>query len=517
MQKRGQVTIFIIIGLIIIVTVGFLMSSRSLDVEKNTDIQEDLTSDINSVNDFVDSCIKNVLEKALENIKICNVTELEEYMDNNLRPCTLNNFNVFEGINITEQKLPKSKINLTNTKNSLLVSIDYPLTLKKHKSTSNIEEFFLDYNFPVKRNIEIIGDEESISNNIPGRAISIDTDSNNQPHILTESNSNTGGFINAYHKIQNSWLLQEPMPLNPSTNPGVDTGYHVPTIRIDKFDRAWISMSQVSWSDSFDFDFSDSHCCNAMALFEDVASNPTLTWGAVRINYGFVSSLAIDPYHPNKAYQYNGNGGLVEWNINGVPSLSSVPSAGCGGCEPGSIAITPRENQQGKIHTLSISAYRNQDITNDVYPWADYLYPQVTDHTYFSVVGDLKNTDVAYLVAPFNGLILNIWDGTSLKYPPDNLYQIDPYVLGESANGGSGGRIQPGLSPTLGGGAFLCWTNNNNHIMLKYVSDEGECFFGDTVDIGLGSQCAIATDSNGDIHVAYNNGGLKYRKIITSY
>ena len=76
-------------------------------------------------------------------------------------------------------------------------------------------------------------------------------------------------------------------------------------------------------------------------------------------------------------------------------------------------------------------------------------------------------------------------------------------------------RNYPQLAPALGGGSFLCWTSGNNNIMLKYISSEGECFFGDTINTGPGSQCAIATDSNGDIHMAYNNNGLKYRKIIT--
>ncbi len=40
--------------------------------------------------------------------------------------------------------------------------------------------------------------------------------------------------------------------------------------------------------------------------------------------------------------------------------------------------------------------------------------------------------------------------------------------------------------------------------------------FGPTEIIGPGSQCGIATDNDGHIHIVYNNGGTKYRYIKTT-
>jgi hypothetical protein len=518
MQKKAQITIFIVIGLIILVTVGFLLSSRSLDSEQKTDVKEDLTSDINSVNSFVDSCIKNTIEKGLENIKICNLTELEDYMDDNLRVCTLNNFNVFEGINITEKKLPKSGINLTIKKDRLTVNVDYPLTLKKQKSKSEIEQFYLEYKFHIKRNINIIGDEENVSLNGYQNS-DIDTDSLNQPHIITSRP------VSIYHKVNNAWQGGD-MGVQWY---GVQGGFA--QIAIDKSDNAWISGNYIECAGC--------RAGNWVAYISNVAASNPLGFQWILMNWckgpwdtGFVGYPDVDPYTPDKMYLWGGNQNFLEIDKSQSRNWNSLPYAGRGG-EKFTFKIAPVNNAPGIFHSAIGSCtgsqcagygnkaqYINSKMSNSV-SWFDGLFypqPQVdAERTYIGLGTDLKNPEVAYLSAPFNGVSINIWDGTQMKYPINGLYVIDNSAIGVSANGaGSQGRIPQGWAPALGGGAFLCWTSSNG-IRLKYLSAEGECFFGDVIDIGSGAQCAIATDSNGDIHMVYNNGGTKYRKIITSY
>lgn len=348
--------------------------------------------------------------------------------------------------------------------------------------------------------IDSIGSEETVSSNNAGRSIDIDVDSLKQPHIVTEMNS-VGGGLNSYHKVGSTWNKKESL---------LSDVFFVPHIEVDQYDRAWIQSSRPLDPSQRDYDVGHTKCCDAMSIMETVSTSPSLVWGPYKVNSGFVASMAIDPYTPDKAYQYNHNGKIVEWSLTGTPTVSSIPSACCGG-ESGSIEISPRENQQGVFHTVAGGYYRNQLIPNTI-EWI--ISNQWTDHTYVSVGVDLEDPSVAYLTAPVNRLSLNIWDGDSLLYPNTNPYIVDSNAVGESAQGGSQGRIPQSWASAIGGGAFLCWTSSNG-INIKYITHEGESSFGPTTNIGPGSQCAIETDSNGDIHMTYNNGGVKYRKITT--
>ncbi len=337
-------------------------------------------------------------------------------------------------------------------------------------------------------------EEETASTKGYWRAADIAVDSISQPHIVTED-----GGINAYHRIGGQWFLQEPlftaMPF-------------VPHIEIDSNDRAWIQASRPS---SFiqDYDMGTTHCCDSMSLMHTVATTPKFSWGPIKINTGFVASIYIDPYFPDKAFHYNHNGVIVEWSNRGMPTRLNTPASCCGG-EGGDVAIAPLEDQQGVIHTVAGGTYRNTLLADSI-EWISSN--QWTDHTYSSISADLKNPNVAYLSSPVNGLSLNIWVGTKLAFPANSPHVLDNNPVGESANGGSQGRIKQGWAPAKEGGAFICWTSADG-VKLKYITYEDYDKWGDTITIGPGSQCAIATDINGSIHMVYNNGGVKYRKII---
>ena len=69
-----------------------------------------------------------------------------------------------------------------------------------------------------------------------------------------------------------------------------------------------------------------------------------------------------------------------------------------------------------------------------------------------------------------------------------------------AACGNGVGRFTPTWTAAPGGGAFICFTSAD---------------FGEVTDVGAGSRCAVTTDTRGDLHVAYDNGGLRYRKVST--
>ena len=220
----------------------------------------------------------------------------------------------------------------------------------------------------------------------------MDTDSKNQPHIVMEPK----GGIFAYHKIDGIWYLQEPIL-------GGRAG--VPFIRIDENDNAWISTAYVEHDATvYTYNVGGRKCCNAMSLFRNIAEQPQKVWGPEKVNSGFVQSTDIDPYSPNKAYQYNQNDIFVEWTTNRVATVLPTPTACCGG-EKGFMAISPRQDQEGIVHTTTEYSYRNQLLAENVI-WSG---GNGNDHAYPGVGIDLTNPDVAYLSGQFSGFSINIW------------------------------------------------------------------------------------------------------------
>ena len=184
MKKRGQVTLFIILGLVIIAVFGILVYYRNASLEQLDVIKERKSSiQEEAITNYVESCLKTVSDEAVWRIGYFggytgydeNYVYYEEfngdvfhgymvpyYLDSYrsvfpsleeiksnlfdfivLRLDSCLNFNEFEEIGYTIEKpdseeiLNKIRINLE----SVDVKIVYPLTIKKDDSVVKIENF----------------------------------------------------------------------------------------------------------------------------------------------------------------------------------------------------------------------------------------------------------------------------------------------------------------------------------------------------------------------------------------
>jgi hypothetical protein len=521
MNKRGQVTIFIVIGIIILVSVGFLISSRSLDVKKTTDVQEDMTPDINSVNSFVDSCIKQVLEEGIDLGYICNTTQLENYMDNNLRVCTLNNFDIFEGLNISEGKRPQSNIILTNQKDSLIIDIDYPLILRKFKSTSEIEKFHLEYELEGGNSIGDICPEEIMGSNGQFSRSSIALDYKNQPHIVVNE-----GFpfsppnIYMYNRINGLW--NESLFSNKGDFYSGAMGVYHPHISIDSKDRAWIGAMPYR---SGDFLITG----QAVWLYENMSTNPSEKWYQKFLlggNKWTDGNLVNDKFNPDEGVMMTLDGvwGKVDDDGN-LFEQGQWGSFNARTSETLRFKIGSRDGQAGVWHAVHnveyhgiFREYKNSFMTSSVI-W-NSMDSGVDNDGWRSEIGtDLENPEIAYLVTglPNEGIVINVWNGTHMVYDHSSLPIIDPdgSNYGNSGYGGLDNRFGPQWTPAIEGGAFLCWTDDSNNVKLIYINSNGDYNLTNVETVGVGNNCAMATDSIGFIHMVYNNNGMRYRVIIT--
>jgi len=151
MEKKGQITLFIIFGIIFIfITMFFLLS------QLRTITEPEIRSSVDSktIKLFAESCIKSTLEQGLFDVGYANLQTLENYMNNNIPICT-NGFTAFQGVKITEKGIT-SEIYLTLNNHTIITNIKYPLTIKKQSSISKISDFYLSYDLESEINLQTI-------------------------------------------------------------------------------------------------------------------------------------------------------------------------------------------------------------------------------------------------------------------------------------------------------------------------------------------------------------------------
>jgi hypothetical protein len=348
-------------------------------------------------------------------------------------------------------------------------------------------------------------------------------DSLNQPHIgsLNEPAGNSKSIF-LYNKINGLWvggLFADMSEFNPKGN-----DFNTPDFEIDQNDYGWISSGV----------FGDAM---GIALFaiKNISGNPEKKYIPVsfagRRAYslgGWGEDMSVDFFTGTAYVGYGGD--MVEINNLGVKLRQGGFDMGGGG-EKTELKVSGNEETGTVVHGAyggccgyccgnddDSSAYKNSVMDSkglNQKVWAKcwgYYDEQGDDNRWFSLGNDLANPEVAYMITTFNdGVVMNIWDGQHMVFNTGGLPVIDssPALHGNGLR-----RYTPSLAPAINGGTYICWTGGDNMIKLKYVTSSGA--FSNTVVLSSGSNCGIATDSQGNLHVAYINNGLKYRKVLTN-
>lgn len=128
-KKKGQLAIFIIVGIILIFAFGILLVMLNVAKEKPLE-ERDLTAvDSDQLNNFISLCVENVVNDGVNTLGLRG-NALEQYMNHNIQKCT-NNFEDFEKQGF---KVNISTINSTVTisENAVAAYVNYPveITLK---------------------------------------------------------------------------------------------------------------------------------------------------------------------------------------------------------------------------------------------------------------------------------------------------------------------------------------------------------------------------------------------------
>ncbi len=346
-----------------------------------------------------------------------------------------------------------------------------------------------------------LGPEEQ-AGSFEGSRPSIAVDSLRQPHIVIDKDWSDTLYI--YHRIDGAWSEA----LFAQGNWGSDRNY-LPHMEIDAQDRAWIS----SWYATTNV---ESECGQGVWLLGDMATAPTEVFH-VKIYITWANgNLSIDPQQPDRAVVMARDGSWQAVDTAGSVVDSGDLYLGSTG-EKLRFLIAPRDGQQGVWHGVMSgwneydSAYRSS-LMDETVSWASYsAYDEQGEDTLHPGLGlDGADPRVAYMAISYDpGVVFNVWDGERMVFDTANLPVVDASPA-EDGNGSD--RFGPQWAPRRGGGAFLCWTSGDGWIRVTDVYPDGT--MGEPQTVTEGKRCAMATDDLGHLHLAYVNGGMRYRLLL---
>ncbi len=363
--------------------------------------------------------------------------------------------------------------------------------------------------------LEISAEESCGSFN--GVRLSIDIDSKNQPHVVVDSgHEGLGSTLMMYNKIGGGWRGSV---FATRTSEGFSpSAISQPWVEIDANDRMWVFAQYFRAGDM-------SNSGQGVWLYGNMTSSPTKSWFHKKQvgSHGWgPGNISIDPRYPDEAVVMTINGTWAKINSAGTTTETGTMGPNLSG-EKFRFRIAPYSDgsKRGVWHgvmngsSARHSAYRNSLLSGDQ-TWASHspYYPsQGDDHNHAGVCGDLENPEIGYMAAVFedggshNGLQFNIWDGSRMLYPTSQLGILDSHATFIH-------RYAPALTPAFGGGCWAAWGNEDGEIWIAYINSKGIVI--GKKHIASGFTCAINTDKNGNIHIAYVNGGIKYRKLNIS-
>lgn len=335
-----------------------------------------------------------------------------------------------------------------------------------------------------------------------GRAPAIAVDSRNQPHVVADIQGQGRAYF--HDSINGNWQSS-------SFEVAASQFYNV-KIEINNDDQAWISG--VLWAGT--------HKGAGLLVRNSMASAPTAVLSYYHDNFGGwypISDVSLNPRWQNKAVMNWTRGQYETMNFTGGsirPSGDVTPQSLAGG-EGHELFVSKGDDfrhPDGSVKPV-VSVCTTMDFFTSVNPspvrWLEpSAYPGVySDHCYPNVVSDNKELDTTYLVvgteaeAP-RGIYMNISRAGGLLRGSNNLFSIDP-------DGRSGmSRYEINMYPANNGGVWVAYTKFGS-VYVRYVSPTGD--LGQATRIGAGTRADVCVDKNGDLHLAYSNNGIKYRKV----
>jgi len=154
-MRKGQITIFIVLGMVLLFSFAFLIYASSLIKKANTPENNSPVGQTASVKLFTESCIENSLLTGLERKGFRDITGLKSDFDAGFMDCT-GGLDSFEGVDLVEGTF-SSDLELTEDEDRLIVNVHYPLDIMTESSQSTLSEFPMELDLLQTKGIETVG------------------------------------------------------------------------------------------------------------------------------------------------------------------------------------------------------------------------------------------------------------------------------------------------------------------------------------------------------------------------
>ena len=154
-RTKGQVTIFIIIGILFVAFAGVVIFVASSTTEKEEINNQELDGKTDHVYSLIEGCLEKIVMDGLFIFGV-DETSIESYIDSTLGDC-IDFSDKFPLLDVVEGDI-ESEVDLSSDTNFLEVNVDYLLVLKKGEASSEISKFDLKY--PLLVNVKLATDSE---------------------------------------------------------------------------------------------------------------------------------------------------------------------------------------------------------------------------------------------------------------------------------------------------------------------------------------------------------------------
>ena len=172
-MKKGQATIFIVIGIVLFLIILITIFLRAGIIKKAT-VSQLVTSlsfekQVEEVKNYVRSCLESTTNTAIDMLNTASIESYEEYerqialiVKAKFPQCT--DFSKFKGVKVENEKLNNVTVKFSEDKKSLYVEADYNLDVIKGKKSAKISNIATEINFKVSCCIPVEVDNDCIYN-----------------------------------------------------------------------------------------------------------------------------------------------------------------------------------------------------------------------------------------------------------------------------------------------------------------------------------------------------------------
>jgi hypothetical protein len=137
-MKRGSITLYLIIGLLIVMILGFLMLGNN-NISYNRSDSAEFSSMRNNLKIYVQSCLEQTALRAIDEHGLSDSSrQIEDYVDAHLFDCV--DFSIFRGYTV-DYRQPSTSVIMSDS--SLFLTTQFPVTMKRSGDSLSLTEFSL--------------------------------------------------------------------------------------------------------------------------------------------------------------------------------------------------------------------------------------------------------------------------------------------------------------------------------------------------------------------------------------